>query len=30
MCTNYDGQKSLMLHTKFRGNPLAGSGEEEF
>ena len=28
--TNYDGQESRMLHTKFCGNPPAGSGEEEF
>ena len=23
----YDGQESQMLHTKFRGNRLAGSGD---
>ena len=28
--TNYDGQESPMLHTKFRGNRPAGSGEEDF
>ena len=28
--TNYDGLESPMLHTKFRGNPPAGSGEEDF
>ena len=28
--TNYDGQESSMLHTKFRGNRPAGSGEEDF
>ena len=28
--TNYDGLESLMLHTKFRGNQPAGSGEEDF
>ena len=27
---NYDGPKSLMLHTKFRGNRPTGSGEEDF
>ena len=27
---NYDGQESLMLHTKFRENRLAGSREEVF
>ena len=27
---NYDGLESLMPHTKFRGNRLAGSGEEDF
>ena len=27
---NYDGPASLMLHTKFRGNRLTGSGEEDF
>ena len=27
---NYDGQESQMLHTKFRGNRSAGSGEEDF
>ena len=27
---NYDGQESPMLHTKFRGNRSAGSGEEDF
>ena len=26
----YDGLKSPMLHTKFHGNRLAGSGEEDF
>ena len=25
-----DGLESPMLHTKFRGNPPAGSGEEDF
>ena len=25
---NYDGQVSLMLHTKFRENRPAGSGED--
>ena len=28
--TNYDGLESLMLHTKFRENRPAGSGEEDF
>ena len=28
--TNYDGQESSMLHTKFRGNRPAGSREEDF
>ena len=28
--TNYDWQESPMLHTKFRGNRPAGSGEEDF
>ena len=28
--TNYDGQESPMLHTTFRGNQPAGSGEEDF
>ena len=28
--TNYDWQESPMLHTKFRGNQPAGSGEEDF
>ena len=28
--TNYDGQESPMLYTKFRGNWPAGSGEEDF
>ena len=28
--TNYDGLKSPVLHTKFRGNQSAGSGEEDF
>ena len=28
--TNYDGLESLMLHTKIRGNPSTGSGEEDF
>ena len=27
---NYDGQESPMLHTKFRENQPAGSGEEDF
>ena len=27
---NYNGQESPMLHTKFRGNQHAGSGEEDF
>ena len=27
--TNYDGQESPMLHTKFHGNRPAGSGEED-
>ena len=27
---NYDGQESLMLHTKFRENWPASSGEEDF
>ena len=27
---NYDGQESLMLHTMFRDNRPAGSGEEDF
>ena len=27
---NYDGLESPMLHTKFRVNPPAGSGEEDF
>ena len=27
---NYDGLESPMLHTKFRGNQPAGSGEEYF
>ena len=27
---NYDGQGSPMLHTKFRENRPAGSGEEDF
>ena len=26
--TNYDGQESPMLHTKFRRNRPAGSGED--
>ena len=26
----YDGQESPMLHTKFRENRHAGSGEEDF
>ena len=30
MYTNYDGQESPMLHTKFRGNRPASSGEEDF
>ena len=28
--SKYDGLKSPMLHTKFRGNRPAGSGEEDF
>ena len=28
--TKYDGQESPMLHTKFRGNWPASSGEEDF
>ena len=28
--SNYDGQESQMLHTTFRGNRSAGSGEEDF
>ena len=28
--TNYNGLVSPMLHTKFRGNQPAGSGEEDF
>ena len=28
--TNYDGLESQMLHTKFRVNRPAGSGEEDF
>ena len=28
--SNYDGLKSLMLHTKFRGNRPTGSGVEDF
>ena len=28
MCANYDGLESPVLHTKFRGNRPAGSGEE--
>ena len=28
--TNYGGLESPMLHTKFRGNRPAGSGEEDF
>ena len=27
---NYDGHESPMLHTKFRENRPAGSGEEDF
>ena len=27
---NYGGLESRMLHTKFRGNRLAVSGEEDF
>ena len=27
---NYDGQESPMLHTKYRANRPAGSGEEDF
>ena len=27
---NYDELESPMQHTKFRGNPSAGSGEENF
>ena len=30
ICINYDGQESPMLHTKFRENRPAGSGEEDF
>ena len=30
MYTNYNGQESPMLHTKFSGNRPAGSGEEDF
>ena len=30
MYTNYDGQESPMLHTKFRRNVPTGSGEEDF
>ena len=26
----YDGQESLLLHTKFRGYRFSGSGEEDF
>ena len=28
--SNYDGLESPMLHTKFRENPPASSGEEDF
>ena len=28
--SNYDGLESQMLHTKFRENRPAGSGEEDF
>ena len=28
--SNYDGLKSPMLHTKFRGNRPTSSGEEDF
>ena len=28
--SNYDGLESKMLHTKFRENRPAGSGEEDF
>ena len=28
--TNYDGQEPPMLHTKFRGNRPADSGELDF
>ena len=28
--TPYDGLESPILHTKFRGNRPAGSGEEDF
>ena len=28
--TKFGGLESQMLHTKFRGNRLAGSGEEDF
>ena len=28
--SNYNGLKSPMLHTKFRGNRPTGSGEEDF
>ena len=30
ICANYVGLESRMLHTKFRGNQPAGSGEEDF
>ena len=30
MFANYEGLGSLMIHTKFRGNRPAGSGEEDF
>ena len=28
--SNYDGLRSLMLHTKFLGNRPTGSGKEDF
>ena len=30
MLANYDGVESQRLHTKFCGNRLTGSGEEDF
>ena len=30
LLSNYDGLKSPMQHTKFRGNRPTGSGEEDF
>ena len=30
MYINYDRQESLILHTKFRENRPASSGEEDF